>query len=207
MKSAGSDQILPWQRWLRETPEASQSRSDNFRCHHQELATTQVSQAHQNPILNASGTNTRQRLIMTSLNITGYHSHVYFEADTLSQARGLIQAAGKDLPVVVGRIHEKPVGPHTRWSCQLAYEPGSFEQVMSWLAVHRNGLTVFTHPLTGDPVAEHQDFAIWMGSIEPLNIEILEELVTTQNSASWLYRSRTSLDNLAIELSEESNKI
>ena len=109
--------------------------------------------------------------------IEGYHSHIYFNAETLDRAKALAERAGEQLPVEVGRVHEKPVGPHPMWSCQLSYRPEDFEQVMSWLAMNRDGLTIFTHPLTGDVIAEHRDFAMWMGSVEKINIAVLQKML------------------------------
>ena len=74
--------------------------------------------------------------------------------------------------VVMGRVHEKPVGPHPQWSCQLAFGQDLFDQVMPWLALHRDGLVVFAHPETGDDLADHRDHGIWMGTGLPLKLDI-----------------------------------
>src|SRR5690606_24832687 len=47
--------------------------------------------------------------------IAGYHAHVYFNAQSLPQARALCEAAAQHFPLKMGRIHEKPVGPHPDW--------------------------------------------------------------------------------------------
>ena len=47
-----------------------------------------------------------------------YHAHVYFGPATVARARALCEQAGRELMVVVGRVHERPVGPHPHWSCQ-----------------------------------------------------------------------------------------
>ncbi len=104
--------------------------------------------------------------------IKGYHAHVYFDEDTVEQATALCQEAAQNFDLVMGRVHQKPVGPHPMWSCQLAFAPDVFDQVVPWLALNRNGLTVFTHPDTGDDLADHRDHAIWMGTIELLRLEI-----------------------------------
>ena len=54
----------------------------------------------------------------------------------------------------MGRVHEKPVGPHPDWSCQLAFGPDKFADVMTWLALNRQGLIVFVHPETGNALAD-----------------------------------------------------
>ncbi|MGE8385139.1 MAG: DOPA 4,5-dioxygenase family protein, partial [Pseudomonas putida] len=55
--------------------------------------------------------------------IKGYHAHVYYDAATMEQARELCEEAARLFPVTMGRMHQKPVGPHPDWSCQLAFGP------------------------------------------------------------------------------------
>jgi len=49
--------------------------------------------------------------------IKGYHAHVYFDASTIDQARALCEQAAQLFPLKMGRVHERPVGPHPDWSC------------------------------------------------------------------------------------------
>jgi len=109
----------------------------------------------------------------TERQIAGYHSHVYFNAGSLEQASQLCLAAAQRFDLKMGRIHEKPVGPHPDWSCQLAYRPSVFPHLLPWLAMNRNGLTIFTHPITGNDLIDHRDFAIWMGAVRPLDLSRL----------------------------------
>jgi len=60
------------------------------------------------------------------------------------------------------------------WSCQLAFPPDKAGAVLSWLALNREGLTVFTHALTGDDIKDHTDHAIWMGAMLGLDLSVLE---------------------------------
>ncbi|MFF7707240.1 DOPA 4,5-dioxygenase family protein [Pseudomonas sp. NPDC007930] len=106
--------------------------------------------------------------------VQGYHAHIYFDATTLPQARALCEDAARRFPLQMGRVHEKPVGPHPDWSCQLAFGAGLIGEVLPWLAMNRNGLVVFLHPLTGDELADHRDHAIWMGAVRPLKLEMFE---------------------------------
>jgi len=106
--------------------------------------------------------------------IRGYHAHVYFDAETMNKARAVCERARDLFPVTMGRMHEKPVGPHPVPSCQLAFAPEAFADVMGWLALNRDGLVVFTHPETGDDLADHRDHAIWMGDILPLKLAMFE---------------------------------
>lgn len=104
-----------------------------------------------------------------------YHAHVYCEPRTAAQARALCEAAGKALDVEVGRFHEKLVGPHPRWSCQLAFDAKAFETVIGWLEAHRDGLTVFVHGDTGEDVPDHTERASWLGDPVPLNLEFFDD--------------------------------
>ena len=109
---------------------------------------------------------------VTVQRIKGYHAHVYYDASTLEQARELCEEATKLFGVSMGRMHQKPVGPHPDWSCQLAFGPELVGVVLPWLALYRKGLVVFLHPLTGDELADHRDHAIWMGAVRPLKLSI-----------------------------------
>lgn len=106
--------------------------------------------------------------------IRDWHAHVYFNQATLGQARTLCGLAARELPVRQGRVHEKLVGPHPQWSCQLGFDHPDFAQVLTWLTLHRDGLTVFVHPNTGDELADHRDRAIWLGRSDELHLAMFE---------------------------------
>jgi aromatic ring-cleaving dioxygenase len=104
--------------------------------------------------------------------ISGYHAHVYFGADTVAQACALCAQAANRFDVVMGRVHERAVGPHPMWSCQLAATTAQFGVLLPWLALNRAGLIVFAHPETGNDLADHRDHGIWLGTGLPLNLSI-----------------------------------
>jgi DOPA 4,5-dioxygenase len=113
---------------------------------------------------------------LDSVCIHGWHAHVYFDAQTLPQARELCKAVAALFPAVkMGRLHQSPVGPHPDWSCQLAFRAELFQVVLPWLALNRNGLTVFVHPVTGADLIDHRDRALWLGSVRPLDLSDLAE--------------------------------
>ena len=111
----------------------------------------------------------------TQPTIHGYHAHVYFDAATLPQARALCEAAAARFPLKMGRVHERPVGPHPDWSCQLAFKAALFGEVIPWLALNRGPLVVFIHPITGQDLIDHRDRAMWMGAVRPLDLSVLPE--------------------------------
>ncbi len=106
--------------------------------------------------------------------VEGFHAHVYFNAETIETARAICAECRDRFGVEMGRVHEKPVGPHPDWSCQLAFGPEKFADVMTWLALNRQGLVVFVHPETGNALADHRDHAMWMGAIRPLDLSIFD---------------------------------
>ena len=105
--------------------------------------------------------------------IKGFHAHVYFDQSTVEKARALCTTCRDTFGVEMGRVHEKPVGPHPDWSCQLAFGPDKFADVIAWLMLHRDGLVVFVHPDTGEVLEDHRDRALWMGDVRPLNLSVL----------------------------------
>ncbi len=70
----------------------------------------------------------------------------------------------------MGRLHQRPVGPHPQWSCQLAFRAEALAAVLPWLLLNRDDLTVLLHPLSGEPLADHRDRALWLGSAQPLDL-------------------------------------
>jgi DOPA 4,5-dioxygenase len=101
---------------------------------------------------------------------SAYHAHVYFDATSVDQARALCAEAGRLFQVPVGRVHEREVGPHPRWSCQLAFDAATFDRIVPWLEAHRQGLDVFVHGLSGDALKDHTEYAYWLGDDWPLDL-------------------------------------
>jgi DOPA 4,5-dioxygenase len=108
--------------------------------------------------------------------ISGFHAHVYFSEETLEQAEELCKTASDRFSVSMGRIHKKPIGPHPVWSCQLAFAPDQFGEIIPWLATHRNGLVIFVHTETGDHLADHTKHAMWMGQMLPLDLSSFDKV-------------------------------
>ena len=77
-----------------------------------------------------------------------YHAHVYCEASNSEAASRLCAEIGARFGLKVGRFHEKPVGPHPCWSCQIAFSSGDFDQLIPWLEENSGELTVLVHGLS-----------------------------------------------------------
>ncbi len=105
---------------------------------------------------------------------THYHAHIYFNESTLNQAIALCENAGEIFEVTVGQIHEKLVGPHPCWSCQIFFTSDVFEELISWLDAHRSSLNILVHPLTGNNLEDHTVYASWLGESTKLNLSIFQ---------------------------------
>jgi len=110
---------------------------------------------------------------MTDNPIRDFHAHIYFDAEQLEQAQALAAAAQERFGVSVGRFHTRPIGPHPRGSCQLTVMADQFGDFAQWLALNRNGLTIFAHTSTGDDLPDHTDHVIWFGPSEELDLSVL----------------------------------
>ena len=102
-----------------------------------------------------------------------FHAHIYYEQSTFEKAKTLVAKAYDQEGVTVGRMHEKPVGPHPVWSCQLLFHKEQLTNMMIWLLKNRKGLTIFIHPVSGDDLLDHTDYSIWLGKKLELNLEAL----------------------------------
>lgn len=110
---------------------------------------------------------------MTDNPIRDFHAHIYFNPDELEKAQALAAEAHDRFGVPVGRFHVNPVGPHPRGSCQLTVQPEQFGEFAQWMALNRNGLTIFAHTSTGDDLPDHTDHVIWFGPSEQLDLSVL----------------------------------
>jgi aromatic ring-cleaving dioxygenase len=102
--------------------------------------------------------------------IESWHAHVYFDAPSKDAALQLREAITSHLgdSVTLGRFHEKPVGPHPKWSYQIAFAAEQLARVLAWLTLNHGALDVFLHPNTGDSLRDHRDAAVWIGHSHPL---------------------------------------
>jgi aromatic ring-cleaving dioxygenase len=107
--------------------------------------------------------------------IQNFHAHIYFDADELAAAQALGDAARARFGVPVGHYHQRPVGPHPRGSCQLTVMPDQWGEFSQWIALNRDGLTIFAHATTGDDLADHTQHVIWFGPSETLDLSLFDE--------------------------------
>ncbi len=105
--------------------------------------------------------------------IEGFHAHVYYTPATKPAAARLRDAIARDFTVVVGRWHDVPVGPHDAAMYQVAFAPEAFAGLVPFLMLHRDGLSIMVHPLTGDDYEDHATHSLWLGAQLPLRLDVL----------------------------------
>jgi aromatic ring-cleaving dioxygenase len=109
---------------------------------------------------------------MSEPSIRDFHAHIYYDPEQVERAKQLAAAARERFAAPVGHFHLRPVGPHPRGSVQLTIPPEQFGEFAQWLALNRDGLTIFAHANTGDDVADHTRHVIWFGPSESLRLEL-----------------------------------
>ena len=103
-----------------------------------------------------------------------YHAHVYFDDKTLGFATSFCNNIDEVFDVKLGRVHQKLLGPHTKWSCQISFSNNTFEALVEWMEQNRNGLSVLIHAVSGNDLQDHTEFAYWLGDPVDLDLSIFE---------------------------------
>lgn len=108
--------------------------------------------------------------------ISGYHAHLYYAPKTKPIAERLRTAIAEHFPAArIGSWHDEPVGPHPVAMYQVAFATEEFPRIVPWLMLNRDDLDILVHPLTGDSLADHTRFALWLGSPLPLRVDVLRK--------------------------------
>ena len=106
--------------------------------------------------------------------ISGYHIHIYYaEAAGPAAARKLRDALAARFEVKLGMWRETAGGPHPTPMFQVNFATPLFARIVPWLMLNRGGLDILVHPETGDDVADHGDFALWLDQVLPIDFEAL----------------------------------
>ncbi len=113
---------------------------------------------------------------MSEVTIDGYHAHVYYpDAAARREAEALREAVAAKFETELGRWRDEPVGPHPVAMYQIKFSNETFASFVPWLQVHHGSLSVLIHPNTGDHLADHTDYALWLGHQLALRTDIFSE--------------------------------
>ena len=95
-----------------------------------------------------------------------FDAHVYYTSQTRDDALRLRDRALADfdgLPVFVGAMIDRLVGPHPIPMFEMCFPNDLFGQAVLWLLHQRRNLTVLVHEVTGDDLRDHSVGAFWLG--------------------------------------------
>ena len=106
--------------------------------------------------------------------IRDYHAHLYYNKDNIEEARQLADTIHNEYGVKIGTFHQKPVGPHPVWSCQLSISIDTFAQTIPWLLLNHGTIDVFVHANTGDDLIDHTQYIMWIGKAYDLKLSIFK---------------------------------
>jgi aromatic ring-cleaving dioxygenase len=111
--------------------------------------------------------------------IQSYHAHIYFDGpEQRAVAETLREEISQRFSVLIGRWHDRLVGPHTRPMYLVAFPPEELPRFVPWLMINRRGLAVLIHPNTGHPRRNHVSDAMWLGEILDIKAGHLGEYET-----------------------------
>jgi aromatic ring-cleaving dioxygenase len=116
---------------------------------------------------------------MTFAEDARYHAHIYHEpgqravSDALREQLSALQAAGRiaDL-LMVGKLRERPVGPHPLPQFEIHFLKRALPQVLP--LIEASGLRALVHPLTDDDLADHTTLAHWIGAPLELDLSVMD---------------------------------
>ena len=109
------------------------------------------------------------------MNIKAFHFHIYFDFSEVALANSMADELRNVDYLEVGRVWDKPVGPHPIGSCQVLVKNEDFYKTMEWFLTNRKGFSIFVHPVTGDDLLDHSDYAMWIGDSYKLNLDMFRK--------------------------------
>ena len=114
-------------------------------------------------------------VLLPAAAIASYHAHIYYEPATRRSA-----AADQDRPDRALRRAVLAAGATCWWGrirmfmYQVAFEPALFDEIVPWLMLNRRGHSVLVHPNTGDDLADHRDYPLWLGERLALDFSVFD---------------------------------
>ncbi len=102
-----------------------------------------------------------------------FHSHIYFNEKTQAKAELLhekIEQSGVYGGLSPLRFELR--GPHPHWMFTVNFDVEIFMAMIELMQKHRDGLSILVHPLSGNELLDHTDYAMFLGQKEKLNLAI-----------------------------------
>lgn len=97
------------------------------------------------------------------MNLNKYHAHIYYDMHEKQLAKSIQGTIKEKFDVFVGEMKDREVGPHTKSMFRVIFYQENWVDLIPWLMLKRQNLSVLIHPLTGNSYDDHIKYAIWMG--------------------------------------------
>ena len=110
------------------------------------------------------------------LAIISWHAHIYYDSATRPRAERVREGIVQRFKVQIGG-HDVPTPPHAKAMVGVAFTVDVFADLVPWLALHRDGLSVLVHPNTLAPRTDNSAHALWLGPALPLRLDALPESI------------------------------
>ncbi|MBK66849.1 MAG: 4,5-dioxygenase [Rickettsiales bacterium] len=111
------------------------------------------------------------------------HIHIYFKDHQKEEALTLKAKLAQKFPsLILGRFHEKPVGPHPVGSFLVFPKNEKDERAVKYFLKSKIGnLSAMIHPETGDDFEDHRDENIeWIGPEFDINRDIFTQTIQAE---------------------------
>ena len=113
-----------------------------------------------------------------------HHAHIYYSAEQRAVAEALREQFSGDAEILfVGRLMDRPVGPHPQPQFELHFLGASVANVIA--AIEASGLRALVHPLTDDDLADHTSLGRWIGEPLALDTSVLDPPGVNQGVARF----------------------
>ncbi|MCF8059010.1 MAG: DOPA 4,5-dioxygenase family protein [Bacteriovoracaceae bacterium] len=112
---------------------------------------------------------------MNDSSVINYHAHIYFNPEDMTDVHKLITKISDKFPFEIGRVWDKPIGPHPVGSCQITVTKEKFGSFIPWLMQEREGFDFFVHANTGNDLLDHTHHVMWLGKSYPLNLDLFKK--------------------------------
>lgn len=104
-----------------------------------------------------------------------YHAHIYWKSEKEREIALSLRLDLHDNGCGLGRIKNKPVGPHPFPMYQVMYEDNIKGLVEQYLRLKASGLSILLHEDIGaNHKRDHTEGARWIGEKLTLNLAIFE---------------------------------
>ena len=114
---------------------------------------------------------------MTFADDAPYHAHIYHDtdgrlaSDVLHARLTSLRAEMPDLKMV-GKLRERPVGPHPLPQFEIHFLKRALPDILP--LIEASGLRALVHPLTDDDLADHTTLAHWVGAPLDLDLSVMD---------------------------------